>query len=59
MFEKVPQPFSSGGKVATMRKMKYLMRGPEQVHNTLLYGDCGIQVSRVTGVGLWPLNTMP
>ena len=46
MFEKVPQPYSPAGKVPTMRKMKYLMRGPEQIHNTLLYGDFGIQVSK-------------
>ena len=50
MFEKVPNPVHSGAVVKPMRKSIYLMRGPEEVHNRILYGEFAIQVPAIRQV---------
>ena len=44
LYDKVPQPLTASAKIAKQTKRLELMRGPELVHNTLVYGDYGIQV---------------
>ena len=44
VYDKRPLEFVQTGQIWHDRKMKYLSRGPELVHNTLIHKQYGIQV---------------